>query len=67
MIRQTIWRLDIFDHKTDIFWSGFQTTIWKPNHLTLNMFEPMEYQTCPVFIWLMYWTSIQVVKSCPIA
>ena len=57
MIRRTIWRLDFFDHKTDIFWSGIQTTIWKPNHLTPDMFGRLEYQTCPVFRWLMYWTS----------
>ena len=33
MIRQTKGKSDIFDHKIHFF-SGFQTTIWKPDHLT---------------------------------
>ena len=44
-----------FEPQTSFFQSGFQTIILIPNHLTTKTNLPFEYQTSPVFKWLLYY------------
>ena len=47
---QTFWTIN------RLFQSGFQTTFWIPNQLTLDTNLPLKYWTSPVFRWLLYTT-----------
>ena len=48
---------DILDHKTDIFLSSLQTTIQNLDHSTTGH-GLFQYQTFPVFKWLLYFYKI---------